>query len=339
MNKDIINSRTGVGAGLGALAGFIVAGPPGAAMGALLGGGVAHASSGHPSKGVLTPRRKLIFARAMEGIKDPTELQKLADAFAGEGLPTEAAMLRKRAALRDLPADAQEKRRAAFRKAMASDKPDAILVVAKAFEEAGSVDAAKALRDHAEGVRAAHAAGKTSRPMAGGSQAQFAEKLAKAIIHFGPESAQAKAAGRNLCQARGKAPTDALVAEVVKVAADALKVEAPVAEEPADGAASAVEIDATEAGQAGEGVSESPGGPAQAPVASTAAIDPTTAEPTAVPLEGQVVADGAPPPAMVATAPAEVEGQAHEEAPELAVEEPSVEVGADAPDLSQEAEV
>ena len=232
MNKEVVNTRTGVGAGIGAVMGFLFAGPMGAGIGALVGGGVAH-STGNTQKGVLTPRRKLIFSRAMESIKDPVELEKLATAFHGEGLVTEAAALKKRAALRKLPTNAKEKRRAAFRKAMASDDPEIISAVAEAFKSEGALDAAKALKDHADAVRAAHAAGKSSKPLTGGSQAQFADKLAKAIIHFGPESKQAFAAAGNLVQARGKQASEVLIREVIRVAADALRIEAPAPQETA----------------------------------------------------------------------------------------------------------
>jgi len=242
--SDVINTRTGVGAGIGAIVGFAFGGPIGAGAGAILGGAVARASGeAKVDKGVITPRRKIIFARAMEKVGDPVELDKLADAFAGEGLSGYAALLHRRAELRKLPPEVQAKRRAAYRKAMASDNPDAILPVAKAFENAGALDAAKNIRDHADAVRAAHAAGKSAKPMTGGTVAQFADKLGKALINFGPTSNQAKSAARNLIQARGKTPTDALIMEVIRIACGALKIEVPAekAEESAAQEAAAQE--------------------------------------------------------------------------------------------------
>ena len=277
MNKDMVTPRAGVGAGIGALIGFLFGGPVGAGIGALVGGGVAHAS-GDPGKGVMTPKRKLIYTRAMESIKDPEELKKLADAFAAEGLVGEASLLRKRAALRELPDTTKDKRRAYFRKAMASDKPEVILEVATAFEKEGAIDAGKTLRDHAEAVKAAHAAGKSARPLTGGSQQAFADKLAKAIIHFGPGSAQAREAAGNLLQARGKKATDALITEVIRIAADALKIDAPEADGPP---AQPINIDATANAQASD-----PGG-----------LEPTTVGPPTGAVDKQVIADGAAPPA------------------------------------------
>lgn len=285
MNKDVVNSRTGVGAGIGAVIGFMFGGPVGAGVGALVGGGVAHVS-GDPQRGVMTPKRKLIYAQAMATIKDPAELRKLAAAFHGEGLHGEGQMLQKRAALRELPDDTKDKRRAAFRKAMASDNADVIAQIAAAFETEGAIDAAKTLRDHADAVRAAHAAGKSTKPLTGGSQAQFAEKLAKAIIHFGPTSPQAKTAARNLTAARGKTPTDALITEVIRVAANALKVDAPRAVKPK----APIAIDAT--ASASDGVAEDTGAP-----------EPTTVGPPAAPVEAPAIDSGAAPPAAVETVP------------------------------------
>jgi hypothetical protein len=227
--ENVVNARTGTGAAIGGLIGFICAGPLGAGIGALVGGGVAHASN-QPNKGVMTPRRQMIYTRAMESMKNPADLQSLANAFAGEGFDAEAEMLRKRAALRSMPSDVKEKRRAIFRKAMASDNPDIIDQTAAAFQGEGALDASKALSDHAEAVRAAHAAGKSTKPMTGGSQEKFADKLAKAIVHFGPGSAQAASAAANLVRAKGKEPTPALVAEVLRIAASTLDIKAPVAQ-------------------------------------------------------------------------------------------------------------
>ena len=310
MNKEVVNTRTGAGAGIGAALGFLFGGPFGAAIGALVGGGVAHAS-GDPGKGVMTPRRKLIYARAMETIKDPAELRKLADAYAGEGLGLEATMLRKRAALRELPDDTKEKRRAAFRKAMACDKPEVIAEVAQAFHDEGAIDAAKTLRDHAEAVRAAHTAGKSAKPLTGGSQAQFADKLAKAIIHFGPASSQAQAAAANLIQARGKAPTAAFITEVIKVAAGSLKVDVAAASGPP---AHPIEINAT-----GGGSVEGAPGALTPEAADASAPEPTVIGPAAGPVEPQVIGDGVPPdaaPPDAAAMAAEDKRLRDEQAPE-----------------------
>lgn len=310
MNKDVVSTRTGVGAAIGAAIGFAFAGPMGAGIGAVIGGGVAHASDG-TTKGVLTPRRKVIYQRAMESIKDPTELKKLADAFAGEGLVGEASMLHKRAALRSLPHATREQRRTAFRKAMASDKPEVIDWIAKAFENEGAVDAAKALHDHAEAVRAAHLAGKSAKPLIGGSQTKFADKLAKAIIHFGPRSAQAQQAAGNLVQARGKTPTGPLVAEVIRIASDALQVPvtAPAAAvveaatEDTETAAGTVVVEeaSTDETQTVKAVDVIEAAPVEGAVSgSTGAPEATVVGPTAPALEPQVVTEG-PPAVAVAT--------------------------------------
>jgi hypothetical protein len=277
MNQEVVTTRTGVGAAIGGVIGFVLGGPAGAGVGALVGGGIAHASGKDSGGGTMTARRKVIYTKAMESVQDSTELRKLADAFAGEGLREEATMLRKRADLRSLPEDRREKRRIFFRKAMACDNPAIILEVAEAFQREGAYDAAKSLKEHAEAVRAAHLAGKSTTPMSGGSVSAFADKLGKALIHFGPDSAQAKMAAKNLIQARGKKPTDALVAEVIRVATEALKLEVPVAAAPS----APIQVDATNGG-------------ANA-VRDTGAIEPTVAGPPAGPVEKQVIGDGAPP--------------------------------------------
>ena len=133
LNKDMVNPRTGIGALIGAGVGFVFGGPLGAGIGGLVGAGVAHASGDAP-KGVMTPKRQLIFTKAMESMKEPEELCKLADAYEGEGLRIQATALRKRAKLRELPLEVKDKRRIAFRKCMACDDPDLIVKIAKAFQ-------------------------------------------------------------------------------------------------------------------------------------------------------------------------------------------------------------
>lgn len=140
--------RTAIGSGIGAIVGWLFGGPIGAVGGAAIGGAFS-TFSGEYASGVITPKRRLIFARAMETIKDPIELRKLADVFEAQGLTTEARLLRKRASLRELPPETRERRKAAFRRAMASTDPKDILRAAEAFEQEGAIDAAKMLRAHA----------------------------------------------------------------------------------------------------------------------------------------------------------------------------------------------
>jgi hypothetical protein len=229
----VVNSRTGLGAGIGAAVGFVFGGPLGAGVGAIVGGGIAHGSN-RPDVGVMTPKRAMIFKRAIETVQDPEDLRKIADALAGEGCHGEAAMLRKRALLRELPPERQELRRAAFRKAMSSDDPAAIVEVAKTFHALGSLDAAKSLYDHADAVKAAHAAGKSAHPQAQKIQADFADKLSKAIIHFGPESKEAVNAATNLLLSRGKKPSKEWIESLIEIAAQQLAIEAPPAEAAPD---------------------------------------------------------------------------------------------------------
>jgi hypothetical protein len=288
MNTEVISTRTGIGAGIGAFLGFAFGGPIGAGIGAVVGGGIAHASTGDETKGVLTPRRKLIYKRAMETVSDPDEIRTLAKAFEEEGLRGQAEMLRKRAKLRELPLSKQETRRIAFRKSMACDDPDVILKMALAFQDEGALDAAKALRDHAEAVQAAHAAGKSAKPMVGGSISAFADKLGKALVQFGPESNQAKSAARNLIQARGKTPTEALITEVIRIAVEALKVESPQADGPPG---QPIEIAMPEGADAP--VEEPPPAGAPAPAGVPPLEAPAVGGPSA-PVEAPAVVEGVP---------------------------------------------
>jgi hypothetical protein len=222
----VINPRTGIGASVGAFVGFALGGPIGASIGAVLGGATARATGG-PSQGEATPKRRLIFTKAVEAVKDPEELRKLADAYAGEGLGAEATTLYKRADLPSLPQAVKESRRIAFRKSMACDDPDAVMKVAIAFQGEGAIDTAKSLRDHADAVRAAHAASKAGKPMIGLAAFSFVDKLGKTLICFGAESNQAKSAARNLIASQGRALSDTSVEEVIQTAMRALAGDAP----------------------------------------------------------------------------------------------------------------
>jgi hypothetical protein len=285
MGQEIVNTRTGIGAVVGGGVGFLFGGPLGAGIGALVGAGIAHAGA-EPAQGVLTPRRKLLFQRAMERVASPDELNRLADAFAGEGLGPQAEMLRKRAKLRQLPKDTKEARRQAFRKAMASDRPDVIDSLAAVFNGEGAFDAAKTLHTHADAVRAAHAAGKSAKPLVDPAQADFADKLGRSIIHFGPDSKQARSAAANLIQARGKAPSEALVTEVIRVATEALQREAAArtATPPAVGAATADAAPAAEAAV-----------PETEPKTGETAPEPTVIGPPPGPIEPERSSTAGPP--------------------------------------------
>jgi hypothetical protein len=221
--------KTGAGAGIGATIGFFTGfGPIGAGIGALIGGVVA-ARLSKPS-GEMTPRRRLIYTRAMESIKTPADLNTLADSFAGEGLHTEANMLRKRASLRSLPPQLAESRRVILRKAMASDNVQAIRDIASQFANQGSTDAAKMLFNHAIAVEAAHLAGASTRPVSMKMLEMFADKLARAIGHFpdvdGAPSRQAMSAAANLIRAQGKLATKDAVLELIDLAKGTLSEEA-----------------------------------------------------------------------------------------------------------------
>ena len=307
--NEIINKRTGVGAGIGALVGFMLGGPVGAGIGALLGGGLANASPKKPS-GEMTPKRKVVYENAMATIKDAKELRDLADVFEKEGLHGQAEMLRKRAGLRELPEATKVARRDAYRRALTSDIPEGIDEVAAAFEEQGAIDAAASLRTHASAVRAAHAAGKSAKPVDPNVLNAFADKLAKAIMHYGPTSNEAKAAASNFINARGATPDDASVADAISIAQAELEVDANAGAGTAPPAAGAVPAGAPPA--AGAATSGAP--PMEEdesvvpPVAGAAAPPPAAPRAVAVPAEAENPPEPVqPPPAAPATAAASVQ--------------------------------
>lgn len=236
--EDIVNKRTGLGVGIGAIVGFFFGGPLTSGIGALIGGAIANVAP--PShKGEMTPKRKMIYQAAITSTKDPQELRTLADAFEAENLKPWAIMLRKRAALRELPVNIREERKNVYRKALCSDSPEEIETAAKLFENEGAADAAKGLRDHADAVRAAHAAGMSTKAMADGKAIEkFAEKLMKAIVSFGPDSDHAKSAAANFVAARGMQPTAQNVHETIAACAAEMNIAEPAAVAP-EGASSA----------------------------------------------------------------------------------------------------
>lgn len=100
----------------------------------------------------MTPERKKVYVAALNSLKDPVKLRELADTFEKEGLTKEAAMLRKRAKLRELPPKVKKQRRTAYRKAMRSKNPQAVLKLANAFHTEGATGAAASLRKYAKAV-------------------------------------------------------------------------------------------------------------------------------------------------------------------------------------------
>lgn len=118
---------------------------------ATLAAGAYHASSKKeiPNKGVVTPERALIFQTALNELKDPAKLNKLAEVYRKQGLEAHAEMLEKRAKLRSLPEETKQARRQAFKKAMSSDDPAKVKMIAEVFEKEGATGAASALREYA----------------------------------------------------------------------------------------------------------------------------------------------------------------------------------------------
>lgn len=303
MNKDIVNARTGLGGGIGMLLGFVFAGGPiGAGIGAIVGAGIANTATS-AKKGVMTPKRQLVFQRAMESVKSPADLRHLSSVFAGEGLQVEAAQLAKRATLRELPEPVKAKRREAFRKAMASDNVEIITNVAAKFGAEGAVITAKSLYDHAEAVRAAHAAGQSAKTQPRQIIGVFADKLGKAIMNFGLEHPLTQQAAANVIRAQGKKPTVGLVNETIRMASGAMGTQgprqaAPVPQQPAgeDDIASAVAmtqaLDHVEPGTSADAAAArpAPGAPMPATLPDSGAMEPTVIGPQPPVVEQPLVA-------------------------------------------------
>jgi hypothetical protein len=107
------------------------------------------------SKGVLTPEREKAYKSALENLKVPDALRKLADVYEKEGLEIEASMLRRRADLHAQPRTTKKAHREAFDKGMRSSDVEAIERLADAFESMTATGSAAALRRHAADVRRA----------------------------------------------------------------------------------------------------------------------------------------------------------------------------------------
>jgi hypothetical protein len=96
--------------------------------------------------------RAVIYDTAINTVKDPDQLRKLAGAFASAGLTAEAHMLSLRADNAEAPPEVKAARKEAFRQGMESANIPAIIVLAEAFEAQGAPGAALALREHAAEV-------------------------------------------------------------------------------------------------------------------------------------------------------------------------------------------
>ena len=103
-------------------------------------------------QGDMNAERKAAFAVGMR-LTDPVKINLLADAFQKGGLPDQAAQLRNRANLTLLPADIQAQRAAVVKKALNSTNPDAIDMVADAFEAEGATTTGDMLHQYATGLR------------------------------------------------------------------------------------------------------------------------------------------------------------------------------------------
>jgi len=99
--------------------------------------------------GVLTPEREEMYRNAMEHLKDPERLRKLAVEFQREGLKAEAYCMRKRADWRGRSPEVRAQHDEIFKRAMQSENALAVLEVASIFENMTATIKAQQLRNHA----------------------------------------------------------------------------------------------------------------------------------------------------------------------------------------------
>jgi hypothetical protein len=119
----------------------------------VLGLGVAAYWRRRKNRGVMTPERLKIFNAAISGaVKDPKNLDKLANSFAGEGLYAQATLLRQRAKLKRLPESIKQARKDIWRRAIQSKNKAGILKLAAAYDKEGCTGAAMRLREIASGL-------------------------------------------------------------------------------------------------------------------------------------------------------------------------------------------
>ena len=237
IKQKAMSPKTAIGAAIGGAIGAVFGGVPGVMIGSTLGAVAAHAKP-RKAGGEMTAARKIAFESAMTKMGDPAELREFATTFEGEGLHGHAWRLRARADLRELPEAVKAARRTELARAFASDNPEFPDAMSKSYEEIGAYGVARSLRDQANAVRAAHAAGKSAKPLDAATIRRFEAALVKAVETFGETSPQAKTAASNLLRARGKPADDASIADMIARAITAkAKVEtppAPPAEVPAD---------------------------------------------------------------------------------------------------------
>jgi hypothetical protein len=104
--------------------------------------------------GKLTPEREEVFNNAMQHLHDPGRMLNLAKEFEKNGLKAQAHLLRKRAEWRARPEAVKAEHEALYQKALASSKPEGVLMVAQAFENMTATAKAGKLREHAAALQA-----------------------------------------------------------------------------------------------------------------------------------------------------------------------------------------
>lgn len=102
--------------------------------------------------GEMTDERDRIYRECLSGRVPVDKMREIAAAFEKARCFPQCKMIRKRIALKELPATIQEERKQIFQRAMVSKNKQAILDVARAFEEEGATTSAAKLRRRANSL-------------------------------------------------------------------------------------------------------------------------------------------------------------------------------------------
>ena len=113
----------------------------------------------HHNRGVLTPKRQILFLEAMNTRLEPAQFRQLAAAYKRVGLPDQAAALEGRAALAEAPPDVKDARKKVLVEALSSADPAHVESIAVEFDKIYALGSAERLRRYAAGLKAGLPAG------------------------------------------------------------------------------------------------------------------------------------------------------------------------------------
>ncbi len=156
--NQIIDAAKKVGpTAAGAGVGFLVAGPPGALIGAAVGlvTGLIHKKVTQTPNvaGETEDYHAKVFASALQTLRDPEKLEALANAFDRADKPHHAMILRKRAMLTRLSPEQKKARRETFKALLRSNDIKALDQAALEYDAEGATGQAELVRRYADALR------------------------------------------------------------------------------------------------------------------------------------------------------------------------------------------